>query len=60
MGRRTDFEDMERRKILPLPGRGLRHLGHAARKQSLDRLRYPGSLYIYAYFEHLGYTTQTS
>jgi hypothetical protein len=36
--------DLERRKILPLPGLELRPLGRPARSQSLYRLRYPGSL----------------
>jgi hypothetical protein len=37
VGPRTGLDDVERRKILSLPGLELR-----ARSQSLDRLRYPG------------------
>jgi hypothetical protein len=48
MGPRTGLDNVERRKILPLLGLELRHLGHPPLSQSLYRLRYPGrSLYIY-------------
>jgi hypothetical protein len=40
---RSGLDDVERRKILPLPGLQLQPLGRAARSQSLYRLRYPGS-----------------
>jgi hypothetical protein len=42
VGPRTVLEDLERRKILPLPRLELRHLGRRVRSQSLYRLRYPG------------------
>jgi hypothetical protein len=42
VGPRTGLEDMERRKVLPLPGLELRPLDRPARSQSLYRLRYPG------------------
>jgi hypothetical protein len=38
VGPRTGLDDVERRKILPLPGRELRPLGCPARSQSLYRL----------------------
>jgi hypothetical protein len=41
---RTGLEEVERRKILPLPGFELRPLGRPARSQSLYRLHYPDSL----------------
>jgi hypothetical protein len=37
------------RKILPLPGLELRPLGRPSSIQSLYRLRYPGSAYVYYY-----------
>jgi hypothetical protein len=40
---RAVLDDVEKRKFLTLPGLELRTLGHAARSQSLYRLRYPGS-----------------
>jgi hypothetical protein len=40
VGPRTGL-DVERRNILPLPGRGRWALGRPARSQSLQRLRYP-------------------
>jgi hypothetical protein len=43
MGPRTDVDDVERRKILPLLGLELRPLCRPACSQSLYRLRYPGS-----------------
>jgi hypothetical protein len=42
VGPRTGLDDVERRKILPLPGLELRPLGRPACSQSLYRLRYPG------------------
>jgi hypothetical protein len=36
-------QDVEKRKLLTLPGLELRPLGRPARSQSLYRLRYPGS-----------------
>jgi hypothetical protein len=42
VGPRTGLDDVEKRKILPLPGLELRSLTHPARSQSLYRLRYPG------------------
>jgi hypothetical protein len=43
MGPRTGMDDIEKRKILPLPGHEVGHLGRSARSQSLYRLSYPGS-----------------
>jgi hypothetical protein len=42
MGPRAGLDDMEKRKLLYLPGFELRHLGRPARGQSLYRLRYSG------------------
>jgi hypothetical protein len=44
---RTGLDDVERRKILPLPGLEFRTLGLSARIQSLYRLRY---LVLYSLF----------
>jgi hypothetical protein len=44
VGPRTDLDEVERRKLLPLPGLELRPLHRPACSQSLYRLRYPGSL----------------
>jgi hypothetical protein len=44
VGPKTGLDDVERRKILPLPGLELRPLGRPIRSQSLYRLNYPGSL----------------
>jgi hypothetical protein len=41
MDPRAGRNDVETRKILPLPGLELRPLGRPARSQSLYRLRYP-------------------
>jgi hypothetical protein len=41
---RAGLDAVEKRKFLILPGLGLRPLCHPARRQSLYRLRYPGSL----------------
>jgi hypothetical protein len=41
---RTFLDDIEKRKLLTLPGLELRLLGHPARSQSLYRLRYPNFL----------------
>jgi hypothetical protein len=51
VGPRNCLDDMDKRKILPLPELELRFLGSRARSQSLYRLRYSGScLYLkYAY-----------
>jgi hypothetical protein len=43
MGPRAGLDDVEKRKFLTLPGPELRPLGRPARRQSLYRLRYPGS-----------------
>jgi hypothetical protein len=43
MGPRAGLDEVERRKILPLPGLEIRPLGRSARSQSLSRLRYHGS-----------------
>jgi hypothetical protein len=37
------LDDVEKRKFLTLPGLELLPHGHPARRQSLYRLRYPGS-----------------
>jgi hypothetical protein len=45
VGPTTGMDDVEKRKILLLPGLELRPLRRSARSQSLYRLRYPGSFY---------------
>jgi hypothetical protein len=40
---RAGLDDVEKRKILPLPGLEFQSLGLPARSQSLYRLNYPGS-----------------
>jgi ribosome modulation factor len=40
MGPRPSINDVERRKILPVPGLELQSLGHQSHSQSLYRLRY--------------------
>jgi hypothetical protein len=40
---RDDLDDVEKRKLLALPGLELQSLGRPACSQSLYRLRYPGS-----------------
>jgi hypothetical protein len=40
---RAGLDDVEKGKLLTLPGLELRHLRRPARSQSLYRLRYPGS-----------------
>jgi hypothetical protein len=42
---RAGLDDVEKRKLLTLPGLELRPLGRPARSQSLYRLRYPGYLH---------------
>jgi hypothetical protein len=42
VGPRTSLDDVEKRKLLILPGLELRSLDRPARSQSLYRLRYPG------------------
>jgi hypothetical protein len=44
VGPRTGLDDMEKRKILPLPGLKFRSLGRPVSIQSLYWLPYPGSL----------------
>jgi hypothetical protein len=44
LGPRTGVVEVERRKILPIPGLELRLLDRLAHSQSLYRLSYPGSL----------------
>jgi hypothetical protein len=46
VGPRAGLDDMEKRKILTLPGLELRPLCHPACKQSQYQLRYPGSRVI--------------
>jgi hypothetical protein len=43
VGPSVGLDDLEKRQFLTLPGLELRPLGHLARRQSLCRLRYPGS-----------------
>jgi hypothetical protein len=43
VGPRAGLDDVEKRKFLTLTGLDLRPLGCPARRQSLYRLRYPGS-----------------
>jgi hypothetical protein len=43
VGPSAGLNDMEKGKFLTLPRLEIRSLGHAARNQSLYRLRYPGS-----------------
>jgi hypothetical protein len=43
VGPRTGLDDMEKRKVLTLPGLELRTLGRPGRSQSLYRLSYSGS-----------------
>jgi hypothetical protein len=45
VGPRAGVDDVEKKKLLTLPGLELRNLGHPARSQSLYRLRYPGSTF---------------
>jgi hypothetical protein len=40
---RTDMDDVEKRKLLTLPGLELQPLGRPGRSQSLYPVRYPGS-----------------
>jgi hypothetical protein len=42
---RAGLDDVEKRKFLTLPGLELRPLGRPARRQSLYRLRNPGSYF---------------
>jgi hypothetical protein len=42
VGSRTGLNDVEKRKLLTLPGLELRPFGRSARSQSLYRLGYPG------------------
>jgi hypothetical protein len=44
VGPRAGLDTVQKRKFLPLPGLELRPLGCPARRQSLYRMRYPGSL----------------
>jgi hypothetical protein len=48
LGPGAGVDDVEKRKLLNLPGLELRPLGRPARSQSLYRLRYPGP-YLYVY-----------
>jgi hypothetical protein len=43
VGSRAGMNDVEKRKLLTLPGFELRPLGRPTRRQSLYRLSYPGS-----------------
>jgi hypothetical protein len=44
VGPRTGLHDMGKRKFLALPGLEVQPLGRPALRQSLYRLRYPGSV----------------
>jgi hypothetical protein len=46
VGPRTGTKDVERRKILPLPGLEPQFLGRLARSPSLYKLSHPGSIYF--------------
>jgi hypothetical protein len=46
IGPRGDLDDVEKRKLLTLPGLELRPLGRQVRSQSLYRLSYRGSLWV--------------
>jgi hypothetical protein len=50
LGPKTDLDDVEMRKILPLPGPELRSLGRPSHSQPIYRLSYPGS---YQYVENI-------
>jgi hypothetical protein len=52
MGHRTDVDDVEKRKISPLPGLELRPLSHAARSQSLYRLRWEVTNWVLTVFNN--------
>jgi hypothetical protein len=47
MGRIAGMDDMEKPKFLTLPRLEHQHLGRPARSQSLYRLRYRGSIFLY-------------
>jgi hypothetical protein len=51
LGPRTGLDDMEERKVLPLPELGLHPLCRPARSHSLYRLRYPGSVFSIIYMK---------
>jgi hypothetical protein len=53
VGPRAGLDDLEKRQFLTLPGLELQPFGHAARIQSLYRLRYPGFLKKKGYRENL-------
>jgi hypothetical protein len=46
VGPGTGMDDVERSKIVPLPGLEIRPLGRPALNQSLYRLCYPGSIRV--------------
>jgi hypothetical protein len=58
LGPKTGMEDVERRKILPIPWLELWSLGRPARNQSLYRLSYPGDVLITWFY--VFYLTQWS
>jgi hypothetical protein len=63
VGLRTGLDDVERRKILPLPGLELRPLCRPALSQWLYRLRYPGlnsytHMCLYGSLQDLAYPGQ--
>jgi hypothetical protein len=51
MGPRAGLNDVGKRKFLTLQGRELRPVGRPASRQSLYRLRYPGSPRAHVYIE---------
>jgi hypothetical protein len=51
VGPRAGLDDVEKRKFLTLSGLEIRPLGRPACNQSLDRLRYPGSILICKMFK---------
>jgi hypothetical protein len=58
VGPRTGLDDVERRKILPLPGFELRSLGRPARSQSPYWQSYPGRIRCVIYIFAVGNGTE--
>jgi hypothetical protein len=58
VGPRAGLDDMEKWKLLPLPGLELRPLGRPACSQSLYRLSYPGSHIITIIIQNKNYSVE--